>query len=68
MYFVYTSWYIVMAILLVAIIGLIVAFVLMDKKDRIIIQEFVQNSQPQPVVEDENEDKGKLESAENKIN
>ena len=57
-----------MAILLVAIIGLIVAFVLMDKKDRIIIQEFVQNSQPQPVVEDENEDKRKLESTENKIN
>ena len=56
MYFVYTSWYIV------------IAFVLMDKKDRIIIQEFVQNSQPQPVVEDENEDKGKLESTENKIN
>ena len=44
MYFVYSSWYIVMAILLVGIIGLIVAFVMMDKKDRTIIQEFVNNS------------------------
>lgn len=54
MYFVYSSWYIVMAILLVGIIGLIVAFVMMDKKDRTIIQEFVNNSgSVQTPVDDE---------------
>lgn len=54
MYFVYSSWYIVMAILLVGIIGLIVAFVMMDKKDRTIIQKFVNNSgSVQTPVDDE---------------
>ena len=54
MYFVYSSWYIVMAILLVGIIGLIVAFVMMDKKDGTIIQEFVNNSgSVQTPVDDE---------------
>ena len=55
MYFVYTNWYIVMAILVVAIIGLIVTFILMDKKDRALIQEFVENSQSQVVTEKEND-------------
>lgn len=55
MYFVYTNWYIVMAILVVAIIGLIVTFILMDKKDRALIQEFVENSQSQVVAEKEND-------------
>ena len=55
MYFVYTNWYIVMAILVVAIIGLIVTFILMDKKDKALIQEFVENSQSQVVTEKEND-------------
>ena len=40
MYFVYTSWYIVMAILLLGIIALVVTYIMMDKKDRLIIQQF----------------------------
>ncbi len=44
-----------MAILVVAIIGLIVTFILMDKKDRALIQEFVENSQSQVVAEKEND-------------
>lgn len=55
MYFVYTNWYIVMAILVVAIIGLIITFILMDKKDKALIQEFVENSQSQVVAEKEND-------------
>ncbi len=44
-----------MAILVVAIIGLIITFILMDKKDRALIQEFVENSQSQVVAEKEND-------------
>lgn len=45
MFFVYSSWYIVLAVLAVAIVALIVAFVMMDKKDRQIIKEFVEKNQ-----------------------
>lgn len=45
MFFVYSSWYIVLAVLAVAIVGLIVTFVMMDKKDRQIIKEFVEANQ-----------------------
>ena len=45
MTFVYSNWYIVMAILLVAIVSLIVIFVLMDKKDKVLIKEFVDSMQ-----------------------
>ncbi len=45
MFFVYSSWYIVLAVLAVAIVGLIVTFVMMDKKDRQIIKEFVEKNQ-----------------------
>lgn len=45
MFFVYSSWYIVLAVLAVAIVALIVAFVMMDKKDRRIIKEFVEKNQ-----------------------
>lgn len=41
MKFVYSNWYIVVAILLVLIVASIVTFVLMDKKDRQLIQDFV---------------------------
>ena len=44
-----------MAILVVAIIGLIITFILMDKKDKALIQEFVENSQSQVVAEKEND-------------
>ncbi len=44
MYFVYSNWYIVMAVLLVAIIALVVTFIMMDKKDKVLIEEFVKNS------------------------
>ncbi len=63
MYFVYSSWYIVLALLLVAIIALIVTFIMMDKKDRVLIEEFVKNSavveedsKPNSPTEDENTD------------
>ncbi len=63
MYFVYSSWYIVLALLLVAIIALIVTFIMMDKKDRVLIEEFVKNSavvdedsKPNASIEDENID------------
>ena len=45
MFFVYSSWYIVLAVLAVAIVGLIVTFVMMDKKDRQFIKEFVEANQ-----------------------
>ena len=47
MVFVWSYWYIVLAILLIGAIGCVVAFILMDKKDREIISSFVKdNSQP----------------------
>ncbi len=33
-----------MAVLLVAIIALVVTFIMMDKKDKVLIEEFVKNS------------------------
>ena len=45
MAFVSSSWYIVMALLFVAIIGLIVTFVLMNNKDKALIENFVAESQ-----------------------
>lgn len=55
MYFVYSNWYIVIALLLVAIIALIVTFILMDKKDKHLIEEFIKNSTT--VEEDSNPNK-----------
>jgi len=51
MTFVYSHWYIVMAVLLIAIVALIVTFVLMDKKDKVLIDEFVKSMQTEPVAE-----------------
>ena len=49
MYFVYTSWYIVLALLVVAIAALITLIVMMDKKDKVIIEEFAKsNEAPEP--------------------
>ena len=48
MYFVWSSWYIVIAVLLVAIAALITLIVLMDKQDKVIIEEFANsNSAPE---------------------
>ena len=41
MAFVYSNWYIVMAVLVVAIIALVTIFIMMDKKDRVLIQKFI---------------------------
>ena len=56
MAFVYSNWYIVMAVLLVAIIALFVVLILMDKKDKKIIKTFVESSQApsETDVKDEN--------------
>lgn len=61
MFFVYSSWYIVLAVLAVAIVALIVTFVMMDKKDRQIIKEFVEKNQaniqePTDVEKENNKD------------
>ena len=48
MYAVFSVWYIVLALLIVAIAGLFFAFIKMDKKDRILIDEFVNSSEVQP--------------------
>lgn len=47
MTFVYTSWYIVLALLVVAIAGLVVAFIMMDKKDKQIIETFMKETNAQ---------------------
>ena len=59
MKFVYSNWYIVMVLLLVLIVACIVVFILMDKKDKELIKEFVEKNKvdaaahasTEPVVE-----------------
>jgi len=52
MTFVYSNWYIVMAIVAVAIAGLVTAFILMDKKDTVLIDEFIKsNAAQEPAAE-----------------
>lgn len=47
MVFVWSYWYIVLAILAIGAIGCVIAFVMMDKKDRQLMHDFVkQNTQP----------------------
>ena len=50
MTFVFSFWYIVMAVLVLGIAACVVGFILMDKKDRVIIKEFV-DSTNEPQVE-----------------
>ena len=54
MAFVYSNWYIVMAVLVVAIVALVFLFVKMDKKDRVLIKNFVDEMQKnaEPVKEE----------------
>ena len=41
---VWSNWYIVMAVLAIGVIACIVVFVLMDKKDKLIISDFVKKN------------------------
>ena len=45
MAFVFSWWYIVMAVLVVGIVACMVVFFRMDKKDTLLIKEFIQDSQ-----------------------
>ena len=51
MLFVWSVWWIVIAVLVLAVVGTMVAFILMDKKDRVIIEDF--KKAPMPKNEDE---------------
>jgi len=54
MKFVFSGWMIVLVVLVLAIIGTVVAFVLMDKKDKVIIKDFlkeVENGNAAPQAE-----------------
>lgn len=44
MAFVYSNWYIVMALLVVAIAALVTIFIMMDKKDRVMIENFINSA------------------------
>ncbi len=53
MLFVWSVWWIVIAVLVLAVVGTMVAFILMDKKDRVIIEDFkkahmLDNSEDKP--------------------
>ena len=66
MKFVYSNWYIVMAVLLVLIIGSIVAFILMDKKDKELIKDFVKSNAEPAEVPEEVKSEPVVETEENK--
>ncbi len=56
MFFVYTSWYIGLAILIIAVIVMAIIFFKMDKKDRILIDEFIKENQEAVAPNDKNEE------------
>ena len=51
MTFVFTSWYFVILALVAGIAASLIIFLKMDKKDRILIDEFVKENQPKEEVE-----------------
>ena len=55
MIFVWSFWWIVIAILVLGIIGTAVAFIMMDKKDAVLIDDFKKAHMPttdsEPIVE-----------------
>jgi len=51
MEFVFSFWYIVMAVLVVCIAACITVFVMMDKKDKVLIDEFVKNASTEQKAE-----------------
>lgn len=58
MAFVFSFWYIVMAVLAIGVVACIVVFFMMDKKDKELIDNFIQESaknQPaeQPVLDED---------------
>lgn len=59
MSFVFTFWYFVIIALVAAIAACLLIFFKMDKKDRVMIDEFIKNSQvqneAQPVAEENKE-------------
>lgn len=56
MAFVFSYWIIVFVLLLVAVVGLVVAFMMMDKKDRVLINDFIKSaSEPQAAEEPKQE-------------
>lgn len=44
MAFVWSSWYIVLALLVVGIVACLTIFFLMDKKDKVLITKFIEKS------------------------
>lgn len=47
MAFVWSVWYLVLLFLVAAVVGLIVAFIMMDKQDKVLISNFIkENSAP----------------------
>ena len=58
MEFVFSAWYFVMIALVVGIAVCVTLFVLMDKKDKVLIKEFIEsaqsNNESEPVKETEN--------------
>lgn len=61
MTFVFTSWYFVVLALVAGIATSLIIFFKMDKKDRVLIDEFVKENQPKEVEQTENK------SVENKV-
>lgn len=53
MSFVFSIWYIVAAVLVAGIVACFVVFLKMDKKDRILIDEFIKAQQPAEEVQPE---------------
>ena len=58
MLFVWSVWWIVIAVLVLAVVGTMIAFILMDKKDRVIIEDFEKAHMPK------NEDEPKQKATE----
>lgn len=53
MAFVFSFWYIVMALLAIGVVACILVFFKMDKKDKEIIDNFVKESANQPATSEE---------------
>lgn len=50
MAFVFTSWYFVMIALVAGIVACVFYFIKMDKQDRVMIDKFIKENQPQEEV------------------
>ena len=54
MEFVFSFWYIVVAVLVVASVACLVVFFLMDKKDKVLIDEFIASNEVQEAEQEDN--------------